>query len=134
LKTRKNRSSHLPALGFWKFIDHQDLDADIEPPSDASYLTASPNTPRGTVQGTAFGTAASPTTPSAVSTHEIEALSGLADALRHGRDEELAFRLRDALMDMEEGEENDEDLDAYIEDMDNEELESSIIEGDSMEL
>lgn len=108
------------------------MDADIEPPSDASYLTASPRTPpAGAV---AFGIAASPTTPSAVPTHEIEALSGLAGALRHRRDDALAFRLHDALMDMEEGEENDVDLDAEIEDMDDEELESSIIEGDSMEL
>lgn len=110
------------------------MDADIEPPSDASYLTASPNTPpTGVVRGTAFDIAASPTTPSAVPTHEIEALSGLA-ALRHRRDDALAFPLHDAVMDMEEGEEDDLDLDAEIEDMDDEELESSIIEGDSMEL
>ena len=135
LKTRKKNRSLISRLVKLR-TDDQDLDADIEPPSDALYLTASMTTPptAAAVHGTAFGIAASPTTPSAIPTHHIEALSGLADALRQTRDEALAFRFRDAIMDMEEGEGNEEDLDAEIEDMDDEELESSIIEGDSMEL
>ena len=110
----------------------KDLDADIEPPSDASYLSGSPSTPPNrTVQGDAFGIAASPTTPSAVPTHEIEALSGLA---RSRAEESFARMIRETLMDMTEGEDDGEDLDAEIEDMDDEQLESSIVEGDSMEL
>ena len=134
LKMRKNRSTNPPScLG--TLLTVKDLDADIEPPSDASYLTGSPSTPPNrTVQGNAFGMAASPTTPSAVPTHEIEALSGLADAIRSRAEESFARMIRETLMDMNEGEDDGEDLDAEIEDMDDELLESSIIEGDSMEL
>jgi len=85
-------------------------------------------------QGNAFGMAASPTTPSAGPIHEIEALSGLADIIRARTEESLARMIRNSLMDMTEGDDDGEDLDAEIEDMDDELLESSIIEGDSMEL
>jgi hypothetical protein len=114
----------------------QDLDAEIEPPSDASYLSGSPTTPptRTVGQGDAFGQVGSPTTPSAVPTHQIEALSGLVRAMRHGRpDDSLEAIVRDTIMDLAEFDE-EEDLDAEVEDMDDEQLESSIIEGDSMEL
>ena len=76
--------------------------------------------------------ATSPTTPSTVprGTHEIEALSDLMDAMtREGGD-----LLLETHMDLEEEEEG-RDLDADVEDMDDdEELESSFIESDSMEL
>ena len=110
-------------------IDGQDLDADIEQPSDASYLTLSPNTtPTRTTD--VFPIATSPTTPPTVprGTHEIEALSDLVDAMTRGRDLVL-----ESHMDLEEEEEG-RDLDADVEDMDDEELESSFLEGDSMEL
>ena len=111
------------------------MDADIEPPSDASYLTAeSPNTPTRPAQETEFGMAASPTTPSTVPPHEISALSGLVDAIRSREEESFERMIRDSVMDMYEGEDDEQDLDAEIEDMDDEQLESSIVEGDSMEL
>lgn len=81
--------------------------------------------------------ATSPTTPSAIprATHEIEALSDLVGAMsrhsRHSLEEDSIGH-----MDLEELEEEEgmEDLDADVEDMDDEELESSVIEGDSLEL
>jgi len=78
--------------------------------------------------------AMSPTTPSAIHTHEIGALSGLADVIRARTEESLARMIRNSLMDMTEGDNDGEDLDAEIEDMDDDLLESSIVEGDSMEL
>ena len=108
-------------------VDRQDLDADIELPSEPSYLTLSPNTTPAR-RTDVFPMATSPTTPSAVprGTHEIEALSDLVDSMsQSGRDLVL-----EGHMDLEEEE---QDLDADVEDMD-EELESSFIEGDSMEL
>jgi hypothetical protein len=76
--------------------------------------------------------ATSPTTPSTVphGTHEIEALSGLVDAMTRERGDLLL----ESHMDLEEEEDEGRDLDADVEDMDDEELESSFLEGDSMEL
>lgn len=75
--------------------------------------------------------ATSPTTPSTVprGIHEIEALSDLVDAMTRERGDLIL----ESRMDLEEEEEG-RDLDADVEDMDDEELESSFIEGDSMEL
>ena len=77
--------------------------------------------------------ATTPTTPSAIprGTHDIEALSDLVDAMTRSRGD-LVLESR---MDLEEEEEEGgRDLDADVEDMDDEELESSFIEGDSMDL
>jgi len=71
--------------------------------------------------------ASSPTTPSRAPRVEIEALERLVSALARDGDGMI-----DTSMDLEEAE-DDEDLDADIEDMD-EELENSFVEGDSMEL
>lgn len=71
--------------------------------------------------------AISPTTPSRAPTVEIEALERFVNALSGDGDGMI-----DTSMDLEEAE-DDEDLDADIEDMD-EELENSFVEGDSMEL
>ena len=69
----------------------------------------------------------SPTTPSAVPRVEIAALEGLVETM--GR----VHRIIETSMDLEEFEgEEEDDLDADIEDMD--EFEDSLIEGDSMEL
>ena len=123
----KSRFNRLPNVA-----DGQDLDADIEQPSDASYLSLSPNTtPTRTTD--VFPMATSPTTPSTVprGTHEIEALSDLMDAMTRERGDLLL----ETHMDLEEEEEEGRDLDADVEDMDDEEeLESSFIESDSMEL
>lgn len=111
--------------------DIQDLDAGIEQPSDASYMTGSPQTtPSAVAHGQAFPMASSPRTPSTAprGTHEIEALSDLVDAMAHSRSDIVL----DGNMNLAENE--NEDLDADIEDLDYEGLESSIIEGDSMEL
>ena len=80
-----------------------------------------------------FPMATTPTTPSAIprGTHDIEALSDLVDAMTRSRGD-LVLESR---MDLEEEEEEGgRDLDADVEDMDDEELESSFIEGDSMDL
>ena len=77
--------------------------------------------------------ATTPTTPSAIprGTYDIEALSDLVDAMTRSRGD-LVLESR---MDLEEEEEEGgRDLDADVEDMDDEELESSFIEGDSMDL
>jgi hypothetical protein len=118
------------------------LDAEIEQPSDASYLTLSPDaTPAanaGAVYGGGFPGQEPPTTPSAGRRRdfEIEALSGLVDAMRGSR-EEIPVGDRMSLEEEEEEEEEEwpegEDLDADVEDMDDE-LESSFIEEDSMDL
>jgi hypothetical protein len=61
--------------------------------------------------------------------HDIEALSDLVDAIeRYSQTGDML----EGRMDLEEQDEGD-DLDADIEDMDDE-LESSFVEGDSMEL
>lgn len=75
--------------------------------------------------------ATSPTTPSIAprATHEIEALSDLVDAMTRERGDLVL----EGHMDLEE-EEGGRDLDADVEDMDDEELESSFIEDYSMEL
>jgi hypothetical protein len=116
------------------------LDAEIEQPSDASYLTLSPDaTPAataGAVYGEAFLGQESPTTPSAGPRRdfEIAALSDLAHAMGSSRGDILVGD-RMSLEEEEEEEEwlEGEDLDADVEDMDDE-LESSYIEEDSMDL
>jgi hypothetical protein len=115
------------------------LDAEIEQPSDASYLTLSPDaTPAaaaGVVYGGAFPGQESPTTPSAGPRRdfEIAALSDLADAMGRSSGDMLVGDR----MSLEEEEEEEwlegEDLDADVEDMDDE-LESSFIDEDSMDL
>jgi len=80
-----------------------------------------------------FPMATTPTTPSAIprGTYDIEALSDLVDAMTRSRGD-LVLESR---MDLEEEEEEGgRDLDADVEDMDDEELESSFIEGDTMDL
>jgi hypothetical protein len=97
------------------------LDADIEAPSDASYISISPSiTPTRSIEGNVFPMATSPTTPPAITrgTHVIEALSDLVDAITRGSRGDISL---DAHMDLEELEE-EEDLDADIEDMDDESL------------
>jgi hypothetical protein len=104
------------------------LDADIEPPSEASYLDMSPNTSTDTParirEDNLFPTIGTPTTPSNVLRNQadIDALSDLVDAIT--REHGLGF-IMDSAMDMEETEEEEEeeeeeeaDLDAEIEDMD----------------
>lgn len=76
---------------------------------------------------------ASPTTPSARQVAgartELEAFNDLMDMMSEGRD-----LILDSEMNAEEEEGEDEvDLDAEVEDMDDE-LESSFVEGDSMQL
>ena len=80
-----------------------------------------------------FPMATTPTTPSAIprGTHDIEALSDLVDAMTRSRGDLVLERRMDL---EEEEEEGGRDLDADVEDMDDEELESSFIEGDSMDL
>lgn len=63
-------------------------------------------------------------------THEIEALSGLTDTMTRSI-ERFVFETSMDLEEMDEG--AGEDLDADIEDMDDEAFDSSLIEGDSME-
>ena len=107
------------------------MDADIEQPSDASYLSGSPDiTPARVMHGHLRETGSSPITPDMISRgiHEIEALSELVEAIRARGDESLERH-----MDLEDFEDDDEDLDADVEDMD-EEAEDSLVEGDSMEL
>jgi hypothetical protein len=135
LMMRRRNRYHLRYL-----IDNKDLDADIAPPSDASYLSGSPDdTPRAEYavnmrQATiAFPVGSSPTTPSIVprTTHDIEALTDLADAMERYSRGDISL---DGRMDLEELDIGEmDDLDADIEDMDDE-LESSFAEDDSMEL
>lgn len=75
-----------------------------------------------------------PPSPGPRARTEIQAFDDLMDMMAHGRDIVLESEMN--LEEREEEEEEDEgevDLDAEVEDMD-EELESSFIEGDSMEL
>jgi hypothetical protein len=117
------------------------LDAEIEQPSDASYLTLSPDaTPNegGVVYEGTFTGQESPTTPSAGArgTAVLEALSHLLDVAESSRGENLPEDVMSLEEDDELFEDGDfigEDLDADVEDMD-EDLESSFIEEDSMDL
>jgi hypothetical protein len=121
-------------------LNNQDLDADVAPPSEASYLTRSPSdTPSAEYAvnirqaAIAFPVASSPTTPSVVprTTHDIDALTDLADAMERYSRGDISL---DGRMDLEELDIGEvDDLDADIEDMDDE-MESSFVEGDSMEL
>ena len=111
-------------------------DADIEPPSDASYLTGSPDvTPARAIHGRLGELDSDPITPEMVSgrMHEIEALSALvAEVIRTRGDGSLERHMDIEAFD-DEDEDEDLDLDADVEDMD-EEAEDSVMEGDSMEL
>ena len=72
-----------------------------------------------------------PPSPGPRARTEIQAFDDLISMMAQGRDIVL-----ESEMNLEEQEEEEErvDLDAEVEDMDDEELESSIFEGDSMEL
>jgi hypothetical protein len=82
------------------------------------------------------GTLTSPVTPSTRGPRvrsEIEAFEDLMDMMSEGRDIVLESEMN---LEVHEGDDEDEgevDLDAEVEDMDDE-LESSFMEGDSMEL
>jgi hypothetical protein len=96
------------------------LDADIEPPSEASYLTMSPDTTRTIIarnrEVNPFEEFHLPTTPSNMprAQTDIEALSDLVDAISRGH----GGLIMDAIMDLDEGMEEEADLDAEVEDMD----------------
>jgi hypothetical protein len=135
LRRKRSRSASIESMA-----NEQDLDAEIEPPSDASYLTLSPDaTPNegGVVYEGTFTGQDSPTTPSAGmrGTAVLEALSHLLDVVGSSRGDILP----EDMMSLEEDDELSEDdlvgedLDADVEDMD-EDLESSFIEEDSMDL
>lgn len=136
MKSLRRRNRYHPQYS----IDIQDLDADVAPPSDASYTSRTPSdTPSAEYAlnprqaAIAFPVASSPTTPSAVprTTHDIDALTDLADAMERYSRGDISL---DGRMDLEEFDIGEvDDLDADIEDMDDE-MESSFVEGDSMEL
>jgi hypothetical protein len=120
--------------------DIQDLDSEIEPASEAAYNMTPGSTarPRVTHEG-AFAMASSPATPSAGprSTHDIAALTDLVRAMirTNGNSPlEALMHLDDEELEGEDLGHEELDLDAEIEDMDDEEEEGSFIEGDSMEL
>ena len=116
------------------------MDADIEEaPSDASYLSgASPTnttTPPPTRTPIDMSMLLARGSPEPRVPTEIEAFDDLMDMMARGRDIVLESEMN--LEEREEEEDDDDegevDLDAEVEDMDDE-LESSFIEGDSMEL
>jgi hypothetical protein len=109
----------------------QDLDADIEEAhSERSYLSQSSIEEESRLRAQ-FMEVHSPATPSMQTrgTLDIDALSGLVDAMRRT----AAEGLLDTSMDLEELDGDGlEDLDAEIEDMD--EFQTSFVEEGSMEL
>jgi len=79
-------------------------------------------------------TIGSPTTPSAPGPRtrtEIEAFEDLMDRMAEGRDMVLESEMNLEEGEMEDHHEGEVDLDAEVEDMDDDELESSFIDGES---